>query len=235
MKKLLVLTLMFTVWAMTASPAIAALTLDTVDGAWSNPVGGVGITYNDGVIVAYGNTLQDQIRWGTPYLQPNQSGLGFTGSVGGSVGPLSVTEDVAFVVGELAHFNYEIGNGTNATAADLGITLTFSSPSGSGTSTFTFHINETLGLGTDDYIYFPSSIPNETFTLDGDTYILKLLGFGTSPSDLQTEFQSPETGAPNTALLWGKITQPVIPAPGAILLAGIGTAMVGWLRRRRTA
>jgi hypothetical protein len=85
MKKLLVLTLMFVVWAMAASPAMAALTLDTVDGAWSNPVGGVGIAYIDGVAVAYGNTLQDQIRWGTPYHQPHQSGLGFTGSVGGSL------------------------------------------------------------------------------------------------------------------------------------------------------
>ena len=167
MKKLLVLTLMFVVWATADSPATAALNLATVDGAWSNPVGGVGITYNDGVAVAYGNTLQDQIRWGTPYHQPNQSGLGFTGAVGGSVGPLSVTENVAFSVGQLAHFNYEIETGSNATAVDLGITLTFSSPAVSGTSTFTFHINETPGLGTNDFIHFPNSISNETFTLDG--------------------------------------------------------------------
>jgi len=233
MKKLLVLTLMFAVWVVADSPA-TALTLTGVDGAWSNPVGGVGITYNDGVVVAYGNTLQDQVRWGTPYQQANQSGLGFTGVVGGSVGPLSVTEDVAFVVGELAHFNYEIETGSNATAVDLAVTMTFSSPSGSGTSTFTFLINETPGIGTDDFIYFPSSIPNETFTLGGETYILELLGFGTSPSTLQSQFQSPETGAPNTALLWGRITQPAIPAPGALLLGAMGTALVGWLRRRRT-
>jgi hypothetical protein len=212
---------------------MAALTLDTVDGAWSNPVGGVGIAYIDGVAVAYGNTLQDQIRWGTPYHQPHQSGLGFTGSVGGSVGPMSVTENVPFEIGQLAHFNYEIDTGTNATAVDLGITLTFSIPSGSGTDTFTFHVNETPKIGSDDFIYFPSSIPNETFTLDGEEYVLKLLGFGNSPSELQSQFQSVEGGT-NTALLWGKITQPIIPAPAAILLAGIGTAMVGWLRRRRT-
>jgi len=234
MNRMLLGLLVLAVWAAAVGPATAALTtLTLVDGAWSNPVGGVGIAYFDGVGVPYGNGLQDQVRWGVPYQQPNKSGLGFTGSVGNGVGPVDITEDVPFEVGQLAHFNYEIDNHTNATAVDLGLTLTFEDPDGSGTSTFTFHINETLGLDTDDFIYFPSSIPNETFTLDGEEYVLKLLGFGNSPSELVSQFESGE-GATNTALLWGKITESIIPAPGAILLAGIGTAMVGWLRRRRT-
>jgi hypothetical protein len=29
---------------------------------------------------------------------------------------------------------------------------------------------------------------------------------------------------------WGN--QPVVPAPGALLLGSLGTALVGWLRRR---
>ena len=176
----------------------------------------------------YGNLVQDQVRWGTPYHQPNQSGLGFTGNVGGSI-----TENTAFEIGQLTHFNYEIGAGTNATAVDLKVTLTFSSPAGGGTSTFNFLINETPGLGVPDIITFPAGIPSETISLGGNDYVLKLLGFGDTPATLQSDFVSPETGAPNSTLLWGRISEAAIPAPGAILLCGIGSVVVGRIRRRR--
>ena len=58
--------------------AQADLTLKSVDGNWSNPIGGTNIFYDDAVPVLFGNTKQDQIRWGTSTGQ-GQSGVGFTG------------------------------------------------------------------------------------------------------------------------------------------------------------
>ena len=43
--------------------ANAALYLSDVDGTWLNPVGGSGIGYQTDTVL-YGNTSQDQVRWG---------------------------------------------------------------------------------------------------------------------------------------------------------------------------
>jgi hypothetical protein len=33
---------------------------------------------------------------------------------------------------------------------------------------------------------------------------------------------------------WDCVEQPVVPAPGAVVLAGIGTGLLGWLRKRQS-
>jgi hypothetical protein len=236
MRKLIILCA--TILLVVVSNANASLTLSSVDGSWSNVVGG-GATVNfyNNVSVAYGNGSEDQIRWGQD-MGSGQSGLGFTGV---APPPISFNVGDAFEVGQLRHFNSPIAAGTGVSSTDLSITLAFSDPTGlSGTFAFTFNVNETPNnTGTspadDDFIYFPSSYPEGTFDIGGTSYTLELLGFGASPSNLVQQFQSPEGGT-NAALLWGRVTtsQNVVPAPGAILLGSIGVSLVGWLRRRRT-
>ena len=137
MKKVLALTLAVSLW-VAVSPA-SALTLSSVDGAWSNPVGGTNINYPTGVPIGYGNGLEDQVRWGIPVIQ-EQSGLGFTGVAGGAT--FNVGE--VFEVGQLRHFNNVVKTDTAADSVDLAITLDFSDPAGlSETFSFTLAIDET--------------------------------------------------------------------------------------------
>lgn len=215
--------------------ANASVTLSSVDGSWSNTVGGTGVNYPVGVVVGYGNGLEDQVRWGDP-AEFAQSGLGFTG-----VAPPSMSFEIgdAFEIGQLRHFNNPIWSGSAATSTDLAVSLVFSDPAGlSGTFNFTFDIDETDNSpgppASDDIITFPSAYAQETFDIGGTLYTLQILGFGPDADHLVSSFRSPEGGT-NSTLLFGKITTPaVIPAPGAIVLGSIGISLVGWLRRKKT-
>lgn len=210
----------------------SAYIVSNVDGDWSNVVGGAAVITQD-VAIGYGNLLENQVRWGTG---PNgQSGLGFTGNAA----PLVFADGVAFEVGQLRHFNRNIVAGTAATAADLGINLTFVDPLvGLKTWLFTLGVNETpnqfppVTPADDDFIYFPVS--QSSVFVDGSMqYTLTILGFGPAADELESFFRSPE-GTDNSTLVWGELTgEQIIPAPGAILLGGIGTCLVSWLRRRR--
>ena len=198
----------------------ADLMLTAVDGDWSNPVGpGVStVNYIDGVTVGYGNNSQDQIRWGE-IAESEQSGLGFTGVATPS--PIAIGD--AFIIGQLAHFNNLIYVGTEIVSADLTIQLTFSATE---SFLFSFGINETPNTEgpVDDIISFPSSYPEQTFDISGDSYTLQLLGFGSDPLAPLSQFSSLEGGTNNT-LLWGRI-EPV-PVPGAVLLGIIGLSVAG--------
>jgi len=228
MKKLCTLMAVVAVWAVATSPATASLTLSSVDGDWTGTTGGVNVDLTQTAVVAYGDTDQHQVRWGIPYHQTEQSGLGFTGAAGATFEAGDI-----FEVGELVHFNREIENDGAPSDATLQLVVNFSDPAGlSGTFDMVFAVNETPGLGTDDIITFPTSpIPTDSMSIGGVTYTIKLLGFGPDSSNLVTEFVSPENGTPNSTLVWGQVS--MVPAPGAIILCGIGSCLVGWVRRRR--
>src|SRR4030065_246584 len=187
--------------------ANADLTLTKVDGDWSNPVGdGTTISGNviydtlatNGVPVLYGNQLQDQIRWGDPASLAGKSGLGFTGSAPPNV---TVVTGNAFEIGQLAHFNNPIFEGSELTSADLTVEMDFLGV-GIKSFTFTLLINETPNtsdpVASADIISFPSSYAEETFDIGGMLYTLALLGLGNNPSSLLSNFSSPEGGTNNT-------------------------------------
>jgi hypothetical protein len=208
--------------------AQADLNVKSVSGTWSNPVGGTNINYYYDVDVSYGNTDEDQIRWGTP-TTGGQSGLGFTGIAPPDV---PITLGTAFAIGQLAHFNEPISGGTAASAVDLAIAMTIKNGTeDSEIFDFTFLINETPNTASppenpinDDIITFPASYGTTTITIEGQEYTLWLVGFGDAANSLSSTFRSSEGGT-NEIQLWGKIAP--VPVPGAVLLGILGLSAAG--------
>lgn len=241
MKKLA--TLMIALVAMVSFAATAsAFTLDTVSATWDNWVGGSNVTTTTGN-TTYGNEVEDQVRWGIPFEQPNQSGLGFTGIVPDTLPPtlptLTVAVDEVFAVGQLRHFNYPVGLGTSSSLVDLTLELGFAELASDQSFTFTFDIDETpngdIPGGVPDVITFPSSLPSQSFNYNGTDYTLELLGFGDSADNYIDSFISPE-GTINDTLLFARITENVIPEPTTMLLLGsglLGLAGAGFRKKRK--
>jgi hypothetical protein len=225
----------------TLAGSAKAFVLSNVDGDWSNWVGGFNVNTPSGVPnPGYGNQSQDQIRWGTlfsPGTVGKQSGLGFTGSAG-SGATVSFGPGEAFQIGELEHFNWPIDAGTNVTDVRLTLNMAFTDPSGLDESLFfTIHINETENTAgpVPDIISFPGALPSVPFTVGTQDYTLDILGFGPNADSILSQFVSPEN-VDNQTFLWGRITgtgEPVVPAPAAVVLAGVGMAAMSVLRRRR--
>jgi hypothetical protein len=211
----------------------------TCDWPAAGVVGGTNLNFTGG------GTATCEVRWGTPFpATGEQSGLQFHFHDPAS----GVESGTPFDLGDLTHFNQPILFGTNATQADLALTLTFTNGGTEITPPlpFTFAINETLNtpgncpgqpVPCDDIITFGALPAGGGFTLGGQAYTLQLVGFGPDPNNLQTSFVSHE-GADNTAHLWArliKIQPPTkVPEPGTWLLFATGLVSLTAYRRRRS-
>ena len=224
---------------MATSAMAVSLTVTDIQASWSSStplVDGLGT---------------NQIRWGDP-AETMQSGYNFTSS---DV-PFSVEEQNEFVIGTFSHENFPVF-GTFLRSANLSVQFSLTGVLQPITSTFSFIHNETVndplsgncpngeanGVGVnaagcaDKVTATLNREQSESFVIDGETYVLDILGFqreGEKFTDFWTE-ENRTNAADLIAIFRLDDSEPPspipLPAAGWLLLAGF--ASLGLLRRRK--
>ncbi len=166
---------------------------------------------------------ENQVRYGRPADNnpdnctpfSNQSGFGFDGSDG--VPNFNPGEQ--FLLGVFTHYNNEIYVNRDDAAdrlrtVDLAVALNFTDPVLNETLNYTVQLDETPneafpcvygnegGRGCNDRVTFPTSIGDETFTIDGVEYTLQITGFVDNGES--SSCPAAPAGAPATQFITGE-------------------------------
>jgi hypothetical protein len=181
----------------TTGMAHAALVDLTTTGTFTNPEGPSGAVWS--------GVGTDTFSWGEAY--PDQSVLAFEGTTA-SV-DTGLTD--AFTFGTLDFHNGTIIAGSEATAVDLTVNVD-AGIAGSGAQSFDLGIINTLNTynpwASADYVTISAVLGSADLTIDGESYVLEFLGFGTVTAggfDVTNQFHVFE-GASASAQLVGRLT-----------------------------
>jgi hypothetical protein len=218
--------------ALFVLPASAALiTINAITPAWVNPAPVAGITIDNAADPI-------TIRWGDPATQGGQSGYNFDKNDP----PLVVDTDMdsgRFFLGTFTHLNKPIYE-PFLTSVGLRVTVdVLDGVPGSFSEIFTLFNNETLNdcegpNCADDIVIFSAGTLNSSFTVGGQSYLLRLLGFSNDGgATLLPSFSSVEGGNNSTSLYAQIVARTQVPEPGTLLLMGAGLVSLAFVGRRR--
>lgn len=188
------------------------------DGVFVDPIGGPGA-----VVSGVGT---NQIVTGSPaMLFGSTTKLSYTGNqFSGVVGS-------PFKIGSLCFENGNTCPGSSIDGITLAVETTFTQPE-------YFQDVYDVGLGFEFERFYDSLVMDnvgEKYAISDSGYCIEILGFNGCVCGFTDTMSVGEWGT-GCKDIYAKVTAcPAVPAPGAILLAGIGVSFVGWIRRRKQA
>src|SRR5690606_15485164 len=164
--------------------AAVTLTLNVVNGTWSDIAGGKNVEYRDG---------GKEVRWGGNTNHKDKSGYRFAANPDL---PITFDSSETFSLGIFTHYNEPIPTGSAITSATLNVATELDilgTSIADGPYQFSFGHNETLnnacnnilcwifgGSGTgpvDDIVMLDTSVQSNEFIVDSYVFSLEIIGF----------------------------------------------------------